>query len=163
MGHRKPPIRVRSVRVDGQTVPRTRHVLALRDGGVWMSGPILNRGAIGWQAGALPSFGRLSLEESVEDSQGRRWPLTSLNSGYVQKGLARYTSSWGRSYTPISGQEMAVLLRDGRVVQRFEPGPLVGGVPLRPSEELLVARGGLLLPWQPGETLQLRKIGRAHV
>jgi len=129
---------------------------ALRDGGVWLSGPILNRGAIGWQAGTLPSFGRLSLEESVEDSQGRRWPLTSLNSGYVQKGVARYTSAWGRSYTPISGQEMAVLLRDGRVLLRYEPGSLAGGVPLRPGDELLVARGGLLVPWQPGETLQLR-------
>ena len=129
---------------------------ALRDGGVWLSGPILNRGAIGWQAGGLPSFGRLSLEESVEDNQGRRWPLVSLNSGYVQKGLARYTSAWGRSYTPISGQEMAVLLRDGRLVLRFEPGTLAGGVPLRPGDELLVARGGLLLPWQPGETLRLR-------
>ena len=129
---------------------------ALRDGGVWLSGPILNRGAIGWQAGVLPSFGRLSLEESVEDGLGRRWPLASLNSGYVQKGLARYTSAWGRSYTPISGQEMAVLLRDGRVVLRFEPGALAGGVPLRPGDELLVARGGLLLPWQPGETLRLR-------
>ena len=129
---------------------------ALRDGGVWLSGPILNRGAIGWQAGSLPTFGRLSLEESVDDSQGRRWPLSSLNSGYVQKGLARYTSAWGRSYSPISGQEMAVLLRDSRVVLRFEPGSLSGGVPLRPDEELLVARGGLMLPWQPGETLQRR-------
>jgi len=129
---------------------------ALRDGGEWLSGPILNRGAIGWQAGALPSFGRLSLEESVEDNQGRRWPLTSLNSGYVQKGVARYTSAWGRSYTPISGQEMAVLLRAGQVVQRYEPGSLAGGVALRPGEDLLVARGGLLLPWQPGDTLQLR-------
>lgn len=129
---------------------------ALRDGGVWLSGPILNRGAIGWQAGALPSFGRLSLEESVVDRQGQRWPITSLNSGYVQKGLARYTSAWGRSYTPISGQEMAVLLRDGRVQQRYEPGSLAGGVPLRPGEELLVARGGLLLAWQPGDTLQIR-------
>jgi hypothetical protein len=129
---------------------------AVRDGGVWLSGPILNRGAIGWQPGALPSFGRLSLEESVVDRQGQRWPLTSLNSGYVQKGLARYTSAWGRSYTPISGQEMAVLLRDGRVQQRYEPGSLAGGVPLRPGEELLVARGGLLLPWQPGEALQVR-------
>jgi hypothetical protein len=129
---------------------------ALRDEGVWLSGPILNRGAIGWQAGALPSFGRLSLEESVEDSQGRRWPLTTLNSGYVQKGLARYTSAWGRSYTPISGQEMAVVLRDGRVLLRYEPGSLASGVPLRPGDELLVARGGLLLPWQPGETVHLR-------
>ena len=129
---------------------------AMRQQGRWLSGPILNRGAIGWAPGELPAFDRLSLEESLEDDQAQRWPVASVNSGYVQKGLARYTSAWGRSYTPISGQEMAVLLRDGRVVLRFEPGTLAGGVPLRPGDELLVARGGLLLPWQPGETLRLR-------
>lgn len=129
---------------------------ALRDGGVWLSGPILNRGAIGWQAGALPSFGRLSLEESVEDSQGGRWPLTGLNSGYVQRGLARYTAAWGRSYSPISGQETAVLVRQGRVIQRFSTDELTAGVPLRPGDELLVARGGVNPPWQPGDGLMIR-------
>jgi hypothetical protein len=129
---------------------------ALRDGGIWLSGPILNRGAIGWQAGSLPSFGRLSLEESVEDERGGRWPLNGLNSGYVQRGLARYTAAWGRSYTPISGQESAVLLSQGRVIARLSPGELSGGVPLRPGEELLVARGGINPPWQPGESLQIR-------
>lgn len=129
---------------------------ALRDGGIWLSGPILNRGAIGWQAGSLPSFGRLSLEESVEDGRGGRWPLNGLNSGYVQRGLARYTAAWGRSYTPISGQESAVLLSQGRVIARLTTAELAGGVPLRPGEELLVARGGVNPPWQPGESLQIR-------
>ena len=129
---------------------------ALRDGGVWLSGPILNRGAIGWQAGSLPSFGRLSLEESVEDERGGRWPLNGLNSGYVQRGLARYTAAWGRRYTPISGQESAVLLSQGRVIARISAAELAGGVPLRPGEDLLVARGGFNPPWQPGESLQIR-------
>ena len=129
---------------------------ALRDGGTWLSGPILNRGAVGWEPGRLPSFGRLSLEESVEDSQGQRWAVVSLNSGYPQRGIARYTAAWGRSYQPITGDEMAVLIRQGLVIQRFEPGELAGGVPLEPGNELLVSRGNLLLPWQPGERLQLR-------
>ena len=129
---------------------------ALRDGGTWLSGPILNRGAVGWEPGRLPSFGRLSLEESVEDSQGQRWAVVSLNSGYPQRGIARYTAAWGRSYQPITGDEMAVLIRQGLVIQRFEPGELAGGVPLEPGNELLVSRGKLLLPWQPGERLQLR-------
>ena len=128
---------------------------ALRDEGRWLSGPILNRGAIGWESGELPLFGRLSLEESVEDAQGRRWPLSGLNSGYVQKGLARYTADWGRAYQPISGGETAVLVRQGTVVRRFEAVELGGGAPLAPGDALLVARGGLLLPWQPGERLQL--------
>jgi hypothetical protein len=128
---------------------------ALRDGGTWLSGPILNRGAVGWEPGRLPSFGRLSLEESVEDSQGQRWAVVSLNSGYPQRGIARYTAAWGRSYQPITGDEMAVLIHQGLVIQRFEPGELAGGVPLEPGNELLVSRGKLLLPWQPGERLQL--------
>ena len=129
---------------------------ALRDGGIWLSGPILNRGAVGWEAGGLPSFARLSLDESLEDGQGQRWALVSLNSGYVQRGVARYTAAWGRSYQPITGQEMAVLMRNGLVIQRFEPGELIGGAPLRPGDELLVARGGLVLPWPVGERLLLR-------
>ena len=128
---------------------------ALRDDGIWLSGPILNRGAIGWQGGSLPRFGRLRLEESVMDSQGRQWPLSSLNSGYLQKGLARYTAAWGHSYTAISGQETAVLVRAGRVIQRFSSGELATGVPLRPGDDLLVARGGMTLPWPAAETLQL--------
>jgi hypothetical protein len=128
---------------------------ALRDGGIWLSGPILNRGAVGWTSGDLPRFGRLSLEEILIDGSGRRWPVASLNSGYVQRGIARYTAAWGRSYQPITAEEMAVLLRHGQVVQRFEPGGLSGGVPLGPDEELVVARGGLELPWQPGERLLL--------
>jgi len=129
---------------------------ALRDDGIWLSGPILNRGAMGWEPGRLPSFGRLSLEETVEDSQGQRWAVVSLNSGYPQRGIARYTAAWGRSYQPITGDEMAVLIRQGLVIQRFEPGELTGGVPLAPGNELLVGRGSLMLPWQPGERLQLR-------
>jgi hypothetical protein len=129
---------------------------ALRDDGTWLSGPILNRGAIGWRGGSLPSFGRLSLEESVVDSQGQQWPVSSLNSGYLQKGLARYTAAWGRTYTAISGQEAAVLVRAGRVIQRFSSGELAGGVPLRPGDDLLVARGGMTLPWPAAEALQLR-------
>jgi hypothetical protein len=92
----------------------------------------------------------------VEDSQGQRWAVVSLNSGYPQRGIARYTAAWGRSYQPITGDEMAVLIRQGLVIQRFEPGELTGGVPLDPGNELLVGRGSLMLPWQPGERLQLR-------
>jgi hypothetical protein len=129
---------------------------ALRNGGVWLSGPILNRGAMGWEPGRLPSFGRLSLQESVLDARGQSWTLTSLNSGYAQRGVARYTASWGPRYQAITGEERAVLLRGDTVVERFEGGRLAGGVALEPGDQLLVARGGLELPWTVGERLQLR-------
>ena len=128
---------------------------ALRSNGRWLSGPILNRGAIGWRDGSLPSFGRLSLQEWVSDGQGQRWPLASLNSGYVQRGMSRYTADWGRSYQALSGNESAVLVRDGLVLQRFEGAELAAGIPLGGSDQLLVARGGSPLPWNPGERLSL--------
>ncbi|MEB3324283.1 MAG: phosphodiester glycosidase family protein, partial [Cyanobacteriota bacterium] len=45
---------------------------ALRDQGRWLSGPILNRGVVAWEAGTLPRFGRLALQESVSDESGRQ-------------------------------------------------------------------------------------------
>lgn len=128
---------------------------AMREQGRWLSGPILNRGAAGWSAGELPTFDRLMLIESVSDRSGQRWPIASVNSGYVHKGLARYTADWGPRYQPITGSEMAVLLRNGTVSERFEAGQLSAGVALRPGEQLIVARGGVSVPWQPGELLSL--------
>jgi hypothetical protein len=129
---------------------------AMREQGRWLSGPILNRGAAGWKAGELPRFDRLMLVETIEDSNRQRWTVTSVNSGYVQKGLARYTADWGSRYQPITGTEMGVLVRQGVVQQRFELGELRPGVPLRDGDLLLVARGGVSVPWQTGEPLTLK-------
>ena len=127
---------------------------ALKDNGQWLSGPILNRGAVGWGDGELPQFDRLRLQESVLDPRQRRWSLISLNSGYVQKGLARYTEAWGPRYQPLTGQELGFVLRNGVVQQRIEGIPQPG-VPLRAGDELLVARGGVPVDWQPGDRLVL--------
>ena len=129
---------------------------AMREQGRWLSGPILNRGAAGWKAGELPRFDRLMLMESIEDSQRQRWSITTVNSGYVQKGLARYTADWGSRYQPITGTEMGVLVRNGVVQQRYEQGAMAPGVPLRESDLLIVARGGVSVPWQNGERLTLQ-------
>ena len=129
---------------------------AMREQGRWLSGPILNRGAAGWTAGELPRFDRLMLVETIEDSNRQRWTVSSVNSGYVQKGLARYTADWGSRYQPITGTEMGVLVRQGVVQQRFELGELRPGVPLRDGDLLLVARGGVNVPWQTGEPLTLK-------
>jgi hypothetical protein len=74
----------------------------------------------------------------------------------VQKGLARYTADWGPRYQPITGTEMGVLVRSGRVERRYELGELDGGVPLGAGDLLIVARGGMAVPWQSGEALSLR-------
>jgi hypothetical protein len=128
---------------------------ALRNRGDWLSGPILNRGAIGWRPGALPRFGRLQLQEWVRDRAGNRWPLVVVNSGWVQRGLSRYNADWGPSYRSLSEAERGVLIRQGQVVARYGPSAMAEGVPLVAGDWLLVARGGTVLPWAEGESLAL--------
>ncbi len=127
---------------------------ALRDQGQWLSGPILNRGVVAWEAGTLPRFGRLDLQEWISDESGRQWPVAFINSGFVKRGLARYTAAWGPRYRALSGAEQAVSVRDGLVQRRYDSAWLAAGVPLGPGEELLVARG-TVLPWNVGTRLQL--------
>lgn len=126
---------------------------ALRDQGRWLSGPILNRGVVAWDSRSLPRFGRLQLEEWVSDAGGRRWPLVTLNSGYVQRGISRYTADWGPVYRALSASETALAVRDGVVRQRFGGAELAAGVSLGRRDSLLVARGGAQLPWAEGEQL----------
>jgi hypothetical protein len=128
---------------------------ALRDQGRWLSGPILNRGAMGWDPRSLPRFGRLRLDEWISDDRGQRWPLLTVNSGYAQRGLSRYTADWGRLYQALTGSETGVLLNGGRVQRRISSQELAAGVPLRPEDTLVVARGGAVLPWNEGESLRL--------
>ncbi len=128
---------------------------ALREQGRWLSGPILNRGVVGWEPRSLPRFGRLRLEEWVSDDRGRRWPLQTVNSGYVQRGLSRYTSDWGRVYQALSGGETGLVLRAGTVQRRWTSADLASGVPLQPQETLVVARAGAELPWNEGDSLSI--------
>ncbi len=128
---------------------------ALKAEGRWLSGPILNRGAIGWQPGGLLSFGRLSLQEQLIDERGQRWPLSSLNSGYVQRGLARYTADWGGGYQALSGNESGMLIRDGVVLQRLDGAQLQRGIPLGREDTLVVGRAGVMPPWPEGSRLTL--------
>ena len=128
---------------------------ALKDQGRWLSGPILNRGVMAWEANSLPRFGRLQLEEWLEDGAGGRWPLQTLNSGYVQRGLSRYTSDWGPTYRALSDGESALVLRDGALQRRYDSISLGQGVPLVPTELLVVARGGFPLPVATSSKLTL--------
>jgi hypothetical protein len=129
---------------------------ALRVDGRWMSGPILNRGVAAWNGRELPSFGRLLLEEWVIGPDRTRLPIVVVNSGYVQRGVSRYTADWGPFYRALSGSETGLLLgSDGVVSRRLASAELAQGVPLRQGETLLVGRGGVGLPWGPGGRLQL--------
>ena len=128
---------------------------ALRQNGTWLSGPILNRGAIGWKLGQSPLFGRLHLTQTLRGPNRQVLTLTHLNSGYIQKGFSRYTSAWGPRYRPLSGQEEAVLIQNGQVLRRIERNELKQGVLLTPTQDLIVARGGLSLPLQKDDRIRL--------
>lgn len=131
---------------------------ALRQDGQWLSGPILNRGAVGWEPRQLPRFGRLRLEEWLSDGQGRRWPLVALNSGYVQRGLSRYTAAWGAVYRALSGQELAVRLRGELVIETIPAERLASGVPIAADEQLIVGRAGVIPPWPVGTRVELSSV-----
>ena len=128
---------------------------ALRVEGRWLSGPILSRGVVAWSPGTMPRFGRLSLNEAIIDPDGNSRPISLINSGYLQRGLSRYTADWGPTYRALSGDERALVIQNGRVVRLWNSGELDQGVPLRSGEILVVARGGTELPWEVGTTLTI--------
>ncbi len=129
---------------------------ALRVDGIWLSGPILNRGAIGWTPGKPLLFNRLRLDQVMEVKGGRRWGLGFLNSGYVQRGLSRYTRAWGPFYKALSGEEKAITVRDGIITDQHDRSELNRGVPLSPGSSLIVSRAGAPLPAQPGDRVNIR-------
>ncbi|QNI53052.1 hypothetical protein SynBIOSE41_00494 [Synechococcus sp. BIOS-E4-1] len=128
---------------------------ALRVDGTWLSGPILNRGAIGWTAGNRLLFNRLRLDQSMQVNGGRRWGLGFLNSGYVQRGLSRYTRAWGPVYKALSGEEKAITVREGVTVSQHDRAELSRGVALTPGVSLIVSRAGAPLPAQPGDRVSI--------
>jgi hypothetical protein len=89
---------------------------AVRLDGRWLSGPILNRGAIAWNDAGEFRIDRLTLQEPLVTPTGQRLPITHLNSGYIQAGIARYTSDWGPTYTPLSNEEILISVQNTRVI-----------------------------------------------
>lgn len=111
---------------------------AIRSEGNWLSGPILNRGAIGWDDRGQIVVGRLSLQQQVRTPAGTL-PIVTLNSGYVQAGLALYTPSWGAVYQGKTGSEVVITVRNQQVVGQ-QPIKVNQTVPIPPDGFLLVAR-----------------------
>lgn len=89
---------------------------AIRQDGNWISSPILNRGAIGWNDEGEFKIGRLSLQETLITSNGDRLPIVSVNSGYLQPGIALHTPKWGTNYTPITDREIIYTVQNDRVI-----------------------------------------------
>ena len=128
---------------------------ALKQDGRWLSGPILNRGVAAWDERTMPRFGRLQLSEWVVGPGALRLTVAVVNSGYVQRGISRYTADWGPNYRALSGSETGLLIQGGLVRQQLGPSELDAGVALRGDDLLLVGRGGAELPWGLGDRLQI--------
>jgi hypothetical protein len=64
-----------------------------------------------------------------------------LNSGYVQSGIARYTPAWGDAYTPLTDNEIVVVV-DNEQVQRLQTGKFNQGqrIPIPADGYLLTLR-----------------------
>jgi hypothetical protein len=115
---------------------------ALKRDGKWLSGPILNRGAIGWNDRGQLRITRLQMTETLNTSKGEQLPILTLNSGYVQAGLGRYTTEWGTTYSPIQANELIITVQQDKVTQII-PGNAAGSVdvPIPPNGYLLALRG----------------------
>ncbi|NEP51174.1 MAG: hypothetical protein F6K65_21205 [Moorea sp. SIO3C2] len=98
---------------------------AIRRDSRWLSGPILNRGAIAWNDRGHVKLGRLSLSETLVTSHRKRLPVLFLNSGYVKAGIARYTRAFGPTYTPLIDHEIIVVIQNNLVTDLL-PGGLAG-------------------------------------
>ena len=129
---------------------------ALKRQGVWLSGPILNRGVIAWGSSGELQFGRLRLDQTLQVNNGRRWDINTINSGFVQKGLSLYTPAWGPRYRALSGEEEALLIRGGRVEETFDQTNLQRGISIPQDAELVVARGRTPLPARPGDQILVK-------
>jgi exopolysaccharide biosynthesis protein len=115
---------------------------AIRRDGRWLSSPILNRGAIAWNDLGEVKIGHLSLENAIMTSTGERLPVITVNSGYIQPGIALHTREWGTTYTPLSDHETIVAIGNNQVISQL-PAGLAGQTPfpIPPDGYLLVIRG----------------------
>jgi hypothetical protein len=115
---------------------------ALKRDGRWLSSPILNRGAIGWNDLGQLRIARVQMQETLTTANGDRLPIIALNSAYVQAGLGRYTSDWGSTYTPMQANELIFTVQQDKVIQ-ITPGNAIGSIniPIPPNGYLLALRG----------------------
>ncbi|WP_309743973.1 phosphodiester glycosidase family protein [Chamaesiphon sp. OTE_20_metabat_361] len=115
---------------------------ALKRDGKWLSSPILNRGAIGWNDKGKMQIARLKMQETAITANGTQLPILALNSAYVQAGIGRYTTDWGTTYTPMQANELIFTVQLNRVTQ-ITPGNALGSIniPIPTNGYLLALRG----------------------
>ncbi|KAB0239691.1 phosphodiester glycosidase family protein [Microcystis aeruginosa EAWAG127a] len=110
---------------------------AIRVDGKWLSGPILNRGAIAWDNRGKIRIDRLSLEETLITATGQRFPLTQLNSAFVAAGCSRYTRDWGNNYHPLTERETGLVVQGDRITEKLNN--------LLPQDSINIPKNGYLV------------------
>ena len=115
---------------------------AIRLNNNWLSSPILNRGVIAWGKGKPIIMNRLILKETITTSSGQTIPLQYLNSAYTESGISRYTSDWGKFYTPINQQENIIVVENNQITRYIQPHkPESSTITIPLGGYLLVIRG----------------------
>jgi hypothetical protein len=114
---------------------------AVREGNRWISGTALVRGAIAWNEKGETLIDRLNFTEELSTANEQKIALTNLNSAYVQRGIARYNPNWGSGYTPLTENELLIVVRGDRVVAQYQGGAVgVGQIAMPNDGYILVAR-----------------------
>lgn len=126
---------------------------AIRFNNNWLSSPILNRGVIAWGKDKPILMNRLILKETLTTDSGQTFPLQYLNSAYVEAGISRYTSDWGKSYTPINQQENIIVVENNQITRYIEPDKPESSVVNIPTQ------GYLLVVRNNPELLNLLPVG----
>ncbi|MEM9483669.1 MAG: phosphodiester glycosidase family protein [Cyanobacteria bacterium P01_F01_bin.116] len=94
---------------------------ALRYNKQWISGPILGRGAMGWDDQGNVILGRLTLQAAAT-ANGQTYAIDTLNSGYVKAGIARYTEDWDSQYTTLIDNEVVIIVQNDQVLEQLRLG-----------------------------------------
>ncbi|KST62538.1 phosphodiester glycosidase family protein [Mastigocoleus testarum] len=115
---------------------------AIRQNGQWLSSPILNRGAIAWNDSGQFYMGRLSLRETLIAPNQQKLTISTLNSGYVQTGIARYTPVWGLAYIPLTDNEVVLVVRKNRIFSKLQTNKAgEQSIPIPRDGYLITSRG----------------------
>jgi hypothetical protein len=112
---------------------------AIRQNGTWISSPILNRGVIAWNNQGQFTVGRINLAEQITTGTGQALTIVSRDSGYPQRGIARYTPTWGGNYTPFLPNEQIITVVNDQVVSQVS-STSAPSFPIPRNGYLLVAR-----------------------
>ncbi|MER3435436.1 MAG: hypothetical protein C4288_19030 [Leptolyngbya sp. ERB_1_1] len=124
------------------------------------SGAILGRGVAGWDAAGNWKFDRLTLQETLILGSGQRFPITTVNSAFVQAGIARYTADWGSTYTTLSDNEILINVQNNQIGVQQTAATAGTVIPVPTSGYLLVFRSNrtAAASFTPSTPVQLESV-----